>query len=378
MRNATDPHNRLNIAAHVCRLILGAVFVVSGFVKSVDPWGTALKVDEYLSIYGLESLERGSMLFSIWLCGAELMMGLMLTFKVRIRLISIFALCSMTFFTILTFLSATWLPVEDCGCFGEAVKLTPWASFAKNAVLLPMSFVVWYRYRKDKIWAFSRREISLTALFFTIGMGVGTYCWYHLPLIDFLPYKVGVNIAEEMRRADADDDAASAEVTVRCRNRATGEERVFALEDTEWHDTSVWEWMETEVEDDDDDLSVEPMISEFSVRDAEGDATEEIINAEGRLYMLCVTRLSKLGEGCARRLRSVVERAAEEGAGVVCLTPEYMSEVTYRSFGGSRPVRCYNVDATVLKTMLRARDGVVVTDNGTIVEKLNCRDIPAK
>lgn len=114
-----------------------------GFVKTVDPWGTAIKIQEYLSIYGLESLSGLRFGFSIWLCGAELMMGLMLLFKVRIRLISIFALASMIFFTVLTFLSATWLPVEDCGCFGDAVKLTPWETFAKNLVLLPLSVVVW-------------------------------------------------------------------------------------------------------------------------------------------------------------------------------------------------------------------------------------------
>ncbi|MBQ2394863.1 MAG: DoxX protein, partial [Alistipes sp.] len=81
--------------AHICRFILAATFIVSGFVKSVDPWGTALKVNEYLSIYGLEWLSPISMAFSIWMCGAELMMGLMLTFKVRIRLVSIFAVLSM-------------------------------------------------------------------------------------------------------------------------------------------------------------------------------------------------------------------------------------------------------------------------------------------
>ena len=129
---------RFQIFAAVCRIIVGVFFAFSGFVKAVDPWGTALKVNEYLSIYGLDFLEPASMVFSIWLCGAELMMGLMLIFKVRTRLVSIFALVSMIFFTLLTFLSATWIPVEDCGCFGDALKLSPWATFFKNLLLLPM------------------------------------------------------------------------------------------------------------------------------------------------------------------------------------------------------------------------------------------------
>ena len=98
------------IAANVCRVILALTFIFSGFTKVIDPWGTALKVNEYLSIYGMEWLQPAAMTFSIWLCGAELMMGCMLLFKVRIRLISIFAVVSMLFFTGLTLLSATVLP----------------------------------------------------------------------------------------------------------------------------------------------------------------------------------------------------------------------------------------------------------------------------
>ena len=163
----------LRIGSDICRVVLAATFIVSGFTKTIDPWGTAIKIGEYLSIYGFDRFERGTMLFSIWLCGAEMMMGCMLLFKVRIRLISVFALASMLFFTLLTLLSATVLPVEDCGCFGEALKLTPWQTFFKNLVLLPMAFVVWYRYRPDRMFAFRPAEVVLAALFFAFAMGVG-------------------------------------------------------------------------------------------------------------------------------------------------------------------------------------------------------------
>lgn len=192
------------IIANICRLILACTFILSGFTKVVDPWGTALKVNEYLTIYGMEFLQPASMAFSIWLCGAELMMGCMLLFKVRIRLISIFALASMLFFTVLTLLSATVIPVEDCGCFGDAIRLTPWETFLKNLVLLPMAVVVWWRYRPDKVFAFKPVEIVLTCLFFFLSMALGTYCYRHLPLVDFLPYKVGVNIWQEMHASEAE------------------------------------------------------------------------------------------------------------------------------------------------------------------------------
>lgn len=96
-----------------------------GLYEGDRSWGTSIKINEYLTIYGFDYLIPASMVFSIWLCGAEMMMGCMLLCKVRIRLVSIFALASMLFFTILTFLSATFIPVEDCGCFGEAIKLSP-------------------------------------------------------------------------------------------------------------------------------------------------------------------------------------------------------------------------------------------------------------
>ena len=315
------------ILANVCRLILACTFILSGFSKVIDPWGTALKVNEYLSIYGMEYLQPASMTFSIWLCGAELMMGCMLLFKVRICLISIFALVSMIFFTLLTLLSATLIPVEDCGCFGEALKLTPWETFAKNVALLPMAFVVWWRYRPDKIFAFKPLEIVLTCTFFFLSMYLGYYCYIHLPLIDFLPYKVGVNIHEAMQEPAV--ESGESETVLVYRNRKT---------------------------------------------DAEGDATEEVLTMPGRVYMLCVTEFDRLPRPCARRMARLVEHAREEGAHVVCLTPDPLYGVTWHDFG-SGEVRCYNIDASTMKTMLRADNGLVVLDDGTITAKKNCRDI---
>ncbi len=276
---------RLKNISHACRIVVGAIFVFSGFVKSVDPWGTALKVNEYLSIYGFEELLPYSMIFSIWLCGAELMMGLMLVFKVRTRLISIFALVSMIFFTALTFLSATWIPVEDCGCFGDALKLTPWQTFLKNLVILPMVFVVWYRYRKYRVMELHRSEVALTCLFCIFAMGVGAYCYFNLPLIDFLPYKRGANIYEmiEAQHDTGSDVMAVEEYVLVYRNRRTGKLREFAIDDEEWQDEDKWEWVETRV--DNEAPAVQTLISEFSISDPEGNFTRDILTRRGRVDM---------------------------------------------------------------------------------------------
>lgn len=365
---------QLNILSHICRIVAGVVFAFSGFVKAVDPWGTALKVNEYLSIYGLDFLEPASMVFSIWLCGAELMMGLMLLFRVRTRLVSIFALVSMIFFTVLTFLSATWIPVEDCGCFGDALKLSPWATFLKNLALLPMVVVVWYRHRQYRAFAFSRREVALTALFCTLAMGVGVYCYFTLPLIDFLPYKKGANIYEmkTLQHYDGKEQMAQEEYVLVYRNLHTGKLREFKIDDKEWQNEEKWEWVETRVEN--EMPNIQALVSEFSLSDAEGDATERILSAEGTTYLICITDFDNIAERCLQRLQTLALRAQEQGEEVVCLTPEPLRKDTplwYR-FDNGVLVRCYNIDATVLKTMLRARNGVVVLEDGVIRDKKNC------
>ena len=365
--------NRIfKLFAHVCRLVLACTFIFSGFTKVIDPWGTSLKVNEYLSIYGLEQLQGASMAFSIWLCGAELMMGCMLLFKVRIRLISIFAVLSMTFFTVLTFLSATIIPVEDCGCFGDALKLTPWQTFVKNLVLLPMAFVVWYRYRPDRMFAFRPAEVVLAALFFAFAMGVGVYCYRHLPLVDFLPYKKGVHIREEMLRQAEQPAEEEGETVLVYRNRRNGRLREFALEDTEWQNAEKWEWVDTRTES--APMVVRPLIGEFAVANADGDATERLLTTPGRVYLLCVTSFDRLRGGCLRRMTALVAAARAEGAEVVCLTPDPLYGTTEHRFG-DRSVTCYNIDASTMKTMLRARNGLVVLDDGVITDKRNCRDI---
>ena len=241
-------------------------------------------------------------------------------------------------------------------------------------MLLPLSVVVWWRYRRDRIFAFSKAEVGCTVLFFSLAMGLGIYCYAHLPLIDFRPFKVGVNIYEAMNAYSADPGPQAGKTVLIYRNRQTGRLHEFSLDDTEWQDAGRWEWVDTRTEEL-DEPKVDPTLSEFSLRDAEGDATESLLTRPGRVYMLCITDSEGLDAPCERRFRGVVARAAAEGALAVCLTPERLRGVTYRSFAGSAAVRCYNIDATTLKTMLRAFNGMVVLDDGTIVEKRNCRDI---
>ena len=159
------------------------------------------------------------------------------------------------------------------------------------------------------------------------------------------------------------------------RNLQTDEVREFSLEDTEWQDEQTWEWVDTRTVTANSNPVSNALLAEFSLHDAEGDATEELLGYEGKVYMICVGDFADIKPAWERRLEALVNRAMNEGARVVCLTPEPLREVTYRRFGESEEVRCYNVDATTLMTMLRAKVGVVELTDGVITDKRNVRDI---
>ncbi len=356
----------------LCRVLLGLTFIFSGFVKTVDPWGTALKITEYLNVYGFGGLNDYRFGFAIWFCAAELMMGFMLTFRVKTRLISIFAMLVMTFFLVLTFLSATVLPVEDCGCFGDALRLTPWASFGKNVVLWALALVVWLDARRRMtFFPVTVREWVLTLTFAALAGGLGAYCYRHLPLIDFLPYKKGVNLREAVRGEVADDGD---ETRMIYRRLEDGSLHDFSVADTTWWDTTRWEFVEM-VEDE----RFEPAMAlrEFAVFDAAGDVTDELVDYPGRVYMLCAVKLELIKPRWAAKFEKIALRADEQGAKVVLLTAtplggEQEMEMTW---GEAPPVKVCNVDATTMITMLRASVGMVVLEDGVIVDKRNCRDI---
>ena len=208
--------------------------------------------------------------------------------------------------------------------------------------------------------------------FFTFSMGLGTYCYNHLPLVDLLPYKEGTNIAQAMD--EARNRQHEGEVVLVYRNRRTGKLKEFSIEDKAWENESRWEWVDTRVSEDMTD-KVEPMILEFYIADEMGEVTDSLLSIKGNLYMLCVTNRARVSERCEQRLKKVVEQAAEEDAAIICLTPEPVTRPTYHSFAGSKQVRCYNIDSKTMKTMLRANTGLVVLTDGIVRRKYNCTDI---
>lgn len=357
------------IFVEACRVILALTFIFSGFVKSVDPWGTAIKIGEYLTSFNMEWLYGWRFFLSIWLTGAEMMLGCMVLSRVRLRLTSLFIFAAMTFFTILTFVLAIWSPVEDCGCFGDAIKLSNWGTFVKNLVLWPMAFLVFYNSRRLPLiptW----RDGGFMLMYACLAFGIGVYSYRHLPVIDFLPYKVGTNLAVEVHRPEPQKEVESIVVM---RDRETGRKKEFDIADTTWYDTEKWEYVDmknTRV-----NTRVHPTVRDFAVIDAAGElVTDSILMHRGEVFMVCASDFDDLRPRCVERLSAAVAEAREQGMWIVCLTAEPLEGGRSLELGGEA-VPCYNMDATTLKTMLRARVGVVTLWNGTIIAKRNCRDL---
>ncbi len=359
------------IITSASRFLLAGVFIFSGITKVVDPWGTAIKIGEYLSVYGLDALSGVAMPLSIALCAIELLLGLMLLLKLLPRVVSAVTLITVVVFTIVTLLSATILPVEDCGCFGDAVKLTAMQTLYKNLALIPLAVILWRKWSKYSFRPTLGHSLATLALA-SMCFGVGIYCNSHLPLIDFLPFKVGTNLKDQVL-SPSEEPSSEVKTTLIYREIATGKLHEFTLEDTQWHDENKWEWVETKI-DQETPINISAL-SEFALRNNSGDATEQILTTSGELTLVCITDLNQIPTQCLESIISLIHNKQAQGKEIVCITPSQISHDDYHSFGQSAQVPIFNVDGTLLKTMLRAKNGTITLHDGVIVSKLNCRDI---
>lgn len=354
------------------RLTLAFVFIFSGFVKAADPWGTSIKLGEYFQAFSLGGLSGLSDALSVLLSTAETTLGLCLLFRIRERAVTLCVTVVLAFFTLLTFILALWNPVSDCGCFGDAVKLTNWQTFYKNIVLLAFALLLGRLLPSEPRRHDRHRtmvESSMIFFFILFSAGVGIYSLRHLPVIDFLPFRTGVNIPSQMAGS-----AGDVTTTVVYRDRQTGTEREFALSDTTWYDTLRWEYVDTRIVEQPTDR--EPTILDFAVFDADGDHTSRLLASSREVFLVTLTSTEdELSPRCRERLAGAVRYALRGGYHVVCATTSPLPEDGRIDLGGER-IPLYNIDGTTLKTLIRARAGLVLLREGTILGKWNCRDIP--
>ena len=363
--------NLLFVTVLTCRLLLGLVFLFSGTVKAIDPAGGTIKVEEYFSAFGFPNMQWLAFPFSINLSAFEFTLGTCLLLGVYRRYSSFLSLMMMLFMTPLTLYLALKNPVADCGCFGEAVILTNWQTFYKNIILLIASVIAFlYHKRTTSFYTFRAYWIvAIYAYLFCVGFSMHNY--RHLPLIDFRPFKVGINISEGMT---IPDDAPQDEYIYSFVYEKDGKERTFTLDDVSSVDSS-WTFIRSESE-----LlhkGYQPPISDFVVMTLEGeDMTNNLLGDTTALFLLISPKLEEAGDSRIDEINSTYDYAQEKKMRFYCLTgseePAIRQWIDYT--GAEYPfLFC---DAVTLKTMIRSNPGLMLLKKGTILAKWHNNDIP--
>ena len=346
-----------HISLSLLRWLFGAVFVFSGLVKSVDPVGTSVFVEKYLATYGLGRMMEYALPIAIVLAVVEMTIGVAVIVNTFRRVTLRVALLFVVLFTVITLLSATVLPIGDCGCFGDAVTLSPWATFWKNIVLMVVVVVLSkYDNRESKT---SNVQIAIALMGVFIALGLNLYALRHQPLVDFLPYKVGTDLRTAILN---ERTAATVNTVLIFRNKGTGEEHQFASTDSGcWLDDGL-EYVGVRQK-----AMHDAEYADFAIYDAAGnDVSTELLEQKGRVAWLCVASLEVVDAEYERGITSITDHYPHHAIKVLASV-----ENDGEMFG----LECYTVDAMTLRSMMRSKIGVIIINNGVVELKADIRDI---
>lgn len=352
----------------LCRLLVGALFVFSSFTKGVDPLGTKYKMLDYFIAYNIEWLNDLALVLAITLIMAEFVVGLCLILNLLPRLATLGASLLMIFFTISTFFDALYNLVPDCGCFGTAIKMSNWQTFFKNliiiAVLIPLIFN-----NKSLI---NKRVTVLGQSLFTfvfLGLFVGfeIYNVRHLPIIDFMDWKVG----RDMKPAENPEPA---DIYLTFRNIETGATEEFLSPDYPWNDSvwmSQWEFVSQRQEGG-------TQLFGFSILNEDGDDFTDVLYETEKLFVFVVPYLDDINEEDFKECQRICDFANENGFNYLWITsvnPEYVHELQDKYYMFDE---VYYGDELELKSMVRSNPGLMLMDNGIIIDKWSKIDFPAE
>jgi len=370
------------IAVNVCRVITAIVFIVSGFVKAVDPIGTQYKIHDYAAAVELADaipdwLTLGA---SIVLAGTEFVLGILLLFAIRRRLVTRLSLLFISVMTIIT----VWIyidnPVSDCGCFGDAIKLTNGETLLKNIVLLAMgALLAWRPKRMPRMVSRSNQWIVFhyTVVFI---LAISGYSLYKLPLFDFRPYHIGADIAKGM---EIPDDAEQPEFETTFIMEKNGKRQTFSLDN---YPDSTWTLIDTETKV--LKQGYVPPIHDFSItllpkaeEQEEGenmaeDITDIVLNDTSYTFLLISPHLEQADDTMFGNIDQIYEYASENGYNFFCLTASGSDAIArWTNITGAEYPFC-NSDETTLKTIIRSNPGLVLLKKGVVVGKWSHNDLP--
>ena len=357
---------------NVCRFVLAATFIFSGYVKAIDPLGTLYKLKDYAAAMSLNGLlpDWALVVLAIALGALEFALGVFMLFAVRRHVVSRITLAFITAMTALTLWIFVADPVKDCGCFGDALKLTNGETLLKNIVLSACAALV--AWRPVDMARFISRSNQWIVRYYTVAYIVITsvYCLYTLPIFDFRPYHVGMNIKQGM---EIPEGAEQPEFESTFLLRKNGETREFTLDN---YPDSTWEYVDTRTVQ--TKKGYEPPIHDFALTscDTGEDITEQVLTKRGYTFLLVSPRLAVADDSNFGDIDQIYEYAEENGADFYCVTASANDEIErWRDLTGAEYQFC-NADETTLKTMIRSNPGLMLLKDGTIIGKWSHNALP--
>lgn len=353
------------------QVIIGLTFIFSGVVKCIDPIGTSIKLHDYFAVLNLSWLNDWTTFLAWCLCIGEFVIGLNVIFGRNRNVFNYLSLLVMLVFTPLTLYLAIANPVSDCGCFGDAILLTNWQTFWKNVVLLVAAVAICVY--KSKCYQPTKTDFFTFMFYWELVIAV-TLCYLgtnRLPLIDFRPYRPGVNILEAMGNTQTE----FAETTFVCVYEKDGEEKEFPLEALP-DEESGWVFVESkEVTAEGKTIeSKDPDIADFFLFDETGnDYTESVLTDPNYTFLLISPSLANASEKFIDRIENLYEYSMENGYNFYCITLNDSVQVDHWKYKTGGEYEFLYSDATILETMIRSNPGVILLKEGTILWK-SCLD----
>lgn len=348
----------------ILRYLIGTIFIVSGFVKAVDPIGFSFKLEEYFSasVFNIPFLEKYSLILSIIVVAAELILGAMLFLKIKVKTVLKILIALCIFFAFLTFYSAYFNKVTDCGCFGDAIKFTPWQSFAKDIILLAGLIILWFLYRKDP--EIRNKSILKKALFLVSLFGTGFIIYYGIirePLIDFRDYKIGTDLNAEKKKIAENPSTYLLYYTLK--NSKTGEEKTvdqneYINNQMYWKEGSPWKILDDRTESKLVKEGYSSEISKFNISDAQGnDLTQEILNLP-KVYLVLCYNPSDIDKDALLKTENKLTYSGNTKAYGVAPDTDIFHKIPSAT-----------MDATAIKTIARSNPAVLTLEYGKITDK---------
>ena len=362
-----------------CRIAVGLLFIFSGLIKINDPLGFSYKLEEYFEVFHILFLSPYAVIFSVVLCALEIILGFALIIGVRAKQVAWGLLLLIVFFSFLTFYSAYFKVVQTCGCFGDAIPLTPWQSFSKDLVLLVLIVILFINRNYIKPLFTAKMGDQLLIASVVVSLGFGLYTYNFLPVIDFLPYKVGANIPDEMKTPPgAVPDEY--ELTYQLKNKKSGEAKTMT--DKEYLKTGIWKDNNWEIIGNPESKLVKkgftPKIADLNIADGQGNAyTQELLSNPYYQFVIVAYNLKETNTDALNRLNAISANLIQHyNIRSVLLTSASPTDAEAFSKKHRLVSEIFYADGVPLKSMVRANPGVLLLKNGTIINKWHYHSVP--